>query len=130
MGSGTRGCITSSTGAPGGLMGGSGVGTAGRARGGLGDPARRPKKVIDAATCYLAAGQDNRNAVPHSMSIPASRTVVIPDVIQYLGVSSGNGKGQIFVRGKVVKTVPEHQIVQVLLDEAQQRDWSHPSHKK
>jgi (E)-4-hydroxy-3-methylbut-2-enyl-diphosphate synthase len=44
-----------------------------------------------------------------------------------LGVSSGNGKGQIFVRGKVVRTVPEHQIVQALLDEAQQRDWPHPS---
>ena len=47
-----------------------------------------------------------------------------------LGVSSGNGKGQIFVRGKVVKTVPEHQIVQALLDEAQQRDWPHPSPEK
>ncbi|MBV8993356.1 MAG: flavodoxin-dependent (E)-4-hydroxy-3-methylbut-2-enyl-diphosphate synthase, partial [Pseudonocardiales bacterium] len=44
-----------------------------------------------------------------------------------LGVSSGNGKGQIFVRGKVVKTVPEHQIVQALLDEARQRDWTTPS---
>ena len=44
-----------------------------------------------------------------------------------LGVSAGNGKGQIFVRGKVVKTVPEHQIVQALLDEARQRDWTTPS---
>jgi (E)-4-hydroxy-3-methylbut-2-enyl-diphosphate synthase len=44
-----------------------------------------------------------------------------------LGVSAGNGKGQIFVRGKVIKTVPEHQIVQTLLDEARQRDWSNPS---
>ena len=44
-----------------------------------------------------------------------------------LGVSSGNGKGQIFVRGKVIRTVPEHQIVQTLLDEARQRDWSNPS---
>jgi (E)-4-hydroxy-3-methylbut-2-enyl-diphosphate synthase len=35
-----------------------------------------------------------------------------------LGVSSGNGKGQIFVRGQVVATVPEHQIVERLLDEA------------
>ena len=43
-----------------------------------------------------------------------------------LGVSAGNGKGQIFVRGKVIKTVPEHQIVQTLLHEAAQRDWSHP----
>jgi (E)-4-hydroxy-3-methylbut-2-enyl-diphosphate synthase len=35
-----------------------------------------------------------------------------------LGVSSGNGKGQIFVKGQVVKTVPEHQIVDTLLNEA------------
>ena len=35
-----------------------------------------------------------------------------------LGVSSGNGKGQIFVRGEVVKTVPESQIVECLLEEA------------
>lgn len=35
-----------------------------------------------------------------------------------LGVSSGNGKGQIFVRGKVVRTVPEAQIVDALIDEA------------
>jgi (E)-4-hydroxy-3-methylbut-2-enyl-diphosphate synthase len=35
-----------------------------------------------------------------------------------LGVSSGNGKGQIFVRGRVVRTVPQAQIVQALLEEA------------
>jgi (E)-4-hydroxy-3-methylbut-2-enyl-diphosphate synthase len=35
-----------------------------------------------------------------------------------LGVASGNGKGQIFVRGEVVATVPESQIVQTLIDEA------------
>lgn len=35
-----------------------------------------------------------------------------------LGVASGNGKGQIIVRGKVVKTVPEDQIVATLIDEA------------
>jgi (E)-4-hydroxy-3-methylbut-2-enyl-diphosphate synthase len=35
-----------------------------------------------------------------------------------LGVASGNGKGQIFVRGEVVKTVPEHQIVPTLIEEA------------
>jgi (E)-4-hydroxy-3-methylbut-2-enyl-diphosphate synthase len=35
-----------------------------------------------------------------------------------LGVASGNGKGQIFVRGEVVKTVPEHAIVETLIDEA------------
>jgi (E)-4-hydroxy-3-methylbut-2-enyl-diphosphate synthase len=35
-----------------------------------------------------------------------------------LGVASGNGKGQIFVKGEVVKTVPEAQIVETLIDEA------------
>jgi (E)-4-hydroxy-3-methylbut-2-enyl-diphosphate synthase len=35
-----------------------------------------------------------------------------------LGVASGNGKGQIFVRGEVVATVPESQIVQTLIEEA------------
>ncbi|MGH8930879.1 MAG: flavodoxin-dependent (E)-4-hydroxy-3-methylbut-2-enyl-diphosphate synthase [Egibacteraceae bacterium] len=35
-----------------------------------------------------------------------------------LGVSAGNGKGQIFVRGEVVRTVPESQIVEALLEEA------------
>jgi (E)-4-hydroxy-3-methylbut-2-enyl-diphosphate synthase len=35
-----------------------------------------------------------------------------------LGVASGNGKGQIFVRGKVIKTVPESIIVETLVEEA------------
>ncbi|MCG8965584.1 MULTISPECIES: flavodoxin-dependent (E)-4-hydroxy-3-methylbut-2-enyl-diphosphate synthase [Streptomyces] len=35
-----------------------------------------------------------------------------------LGVASGNGKGQIFVKGEVVRTVPESKIVQTLIDEA------------
>jgi (E)-4-hydroxy-3-methylbut-2-enyl-diphosphate synthase len=35
-----------------------------------------------------------------------------------LGVASGNGKGQIFVKGEVIKTVPEDEIVQTLIDEA------------
>ncbi len=35
-----------------------------------------------------------------------------------LGVASGNGKGQIFVKGQVIKTVPEAQIVETLIDEA------------
>ncbi|MEV4317031.1 flavodoxin-dependent (E)-4-hydroxy-3-methylbut-2-enyl-diphosphate synthase [Actinocrispum sp. NPDC049592] len=41
-----------------------------------------------------------------------------------LGVSSGNGKGQIFVRGEVVRTVPESKIVETLLEEALSRDWT------
>ncbi|MGD7001001.1 flavodoxin-dependent (E)-4-hydroxy-3-methylbut-2-enyl-diphosphate synthase [Corynebacterium halotolerans] len=36
-----------------------------------------------------------------------------------LGVASGNGKGQIFVKGEVIKTVPESQIVQTLIEEAE-----------
>jgi len=35
-----------------------------------------------------------------------------------LGVASGNGKGQIFVKGEVIKTVPEAAIVETLIDEA------------
>jgi (E)-4-hydroxy-3-methylbut-2-enyl-diphosphate synthase len=35
-----------------------------------------------------------------------------------LGVASGNGKGQIFVRGEVIKTVPEAAIVETLIEEA------------
>ena len=35
-----------------------------------------------------------------------------------LGVASGNGKGQIFVKGEVIKTVPEDQIVETLMAQA------------
>ncbi|MGH8792611.1 MAG: flavodoxin-dependent (E)-4-hydroxy-3-methylbut-2-enyl-diphosphate synthase [Stackebrandtia sp.] len=35
-----------------------------------------------------------------------------------LGVASGNGKGQIFVKGEIIKTVPESQIVETLVTEA------------
>ena len=37
-----------------------------------------------------------------------------------LGVASGNGKGQIFIKGKVIETVPEDQIVDTLLTKAQE----------
>ena len=45
-----------------------------------------------------------------------------------LGVASGNGKGQIFVAGEVIKTVPESQIVETLIEEAmrlasEMEDW-------
>ena len=40
-----------------------------------------------------------------------------------LGVSSGNGKGQIFVKGEIVRTVPESQIVEALLEEAMNHEW-------
>ena len=39
-----------------------------------------------------------------------------------LGVASGNGKGQIFVKGEVIKTVPESQIVETLIEEAMRID--------
>ena len=35
-----------------------------------------------------------------------------------LGVASGNGKGQIFIKGKVIETVPEDRIVPTLLEHA------------
>lgn len=35
-----------------------------------------------------------------------------------LGVASGNGKGQIFVKGEVIKTVKEADIVETLIEEA------------
>lgn len=35
-----------------------------------------------------------------------------------LGVASGNGKGQIFVKGEVIKSVPEADIVETLIQEA------------
>src|SRR5689334_21072965 len=35
-----------------------------------------------------------------------------------IGVDAGNGKGQIFVKGEVIRTVPESQIVETLLAEA------------
>lgn len=35
-----------------------------------------------------------------------------------IGVASGNGKGQIFVKGEVIKTVPEAEIVETLITEA------------
>ena len=44
---------------------------------------------------YLAAGQDNRNAASQSVAIPPSRTVVIADVAQALGITSGSGALQV-----------------------------------
>lgn len=35
-----------------------------------------------------------------------------------LGVAAGNGKGQIFIKGEVIKTVPESEIVATLIGEA------------
>jgi (E)-4-hydroxy-3-methylbut-2-enyl-diphosphate synthase len=43
-----------------------------------------------------------------------------------LGVASGNGKGQIFVKGEVIKTVPESEIVKTLIEEANRLAASMP----
>ncbi|MET0692626.1 MAG: flavodoxin-dependent (E)-4-hydroxy-3-methylbut-2-enyl-diphosphate synthase [Propionibacteriaceae bacterium] len=44
-----------------------------------------------------------------------------------LGVASGNGKGQIFVRGEVIKTVKESDIVETLIEEAMKLADSMPA---
>ena len=44
-----------------------------------------------------------------------------------LGVASGNGKGQIFVRGEVIKTVKESDIVETLIEEAMRIAESMPA---
>ena len=43
-----------------------------------------------------------------------------------LGVASGNGKGQIFVKGEVIKTVPESETVATLIEEANRSAASMP----
>ncbi|TDD84491.1 flavodoxin-dependent (E)-4-hydroxy-3-methylbut-2-enyl-diphosphate synthase [Actinomadura rubrisoli] len=47
-----------------------------------------------------------------------------------LGVSAGNGKGQIFVRGEIIRTVPEAQIVETLVEEALHLADNQGSHQK
>jgi (E)-4-hydroxy-3-methylbut-2-enyl-diphosphate synthase len=44
-----------------------------------------------------------------------------------LGVASGNGRGQIFVKGEVIKTVPESEIVETLIFEANRLAAEMPS---
>jgi hypothetical protein len=44
---------------------------------------------------YLASGQDNRNAIAHNVTVPPSRTVVISDINQFLGVPTGSGALQV-----------------------------------
>ena len=44
-----------------------------------------------------------------------------------LGVASGNGRGQIFVKGEVIKTVPESEIVATLIEEANRLAASMPA---
>ena len=47
-----------------------------------------------------------------------------------LGVASGNGKGQIFVKGEVIKTVPESQIVETLIEEAMRHRRGHGDRRR
>ena len=42
-------------------------------------------------------------------------------------MASGNGKGQIFVRGEVIKTVRESDIVETLIEEAMRLAESMPA---
>ncbi|HEX3577908.1 MAG TPA: hypothetical protein VHY33_05020, partial [Thermoanaerobaculia bacterium] len=51
--------------------------------------------TMTVALRYLAAGQDNRFAASQNVTIPPSRTVVITDVVQALGVSTGSGALQV-----------------------------------
>jgi len=68
---------------------------------------------------------DEVTAGPAGMEVPL-RVAVMGCVVNGpgeareadLGVASGNGKGQIFVKGEVIKTVPESQIVETLIEEA------------
>ena len=47
-----------------------------------------------------------------------------------LGVASGNGRGQIFVKGEVIKTVPESEIVATLIEEANRLAAEMPASEK
>jgi (E)-4-hydroxy-3-methylbut-2-enyl-diphosphate synthase len=47
-----------------------------------------------------------------------------------LGVASGNGKGQIFVKGEIIKTVPESMIVETLIEEAMRIADSMPAEER
>ncbi len=92
----------------------------------------RPRKleIVSCPSCGRAqvdvyALADSVTAGLEGMSVPL-RVAVMGCVVNGpgeareadLGVASGNGKGQIFVRGEVIKTVPEHEIVATLIEEA------------
>ncbi len=92
----------------------------------------RPRKleIVSCPSCGRAQVDvyklaDQVTAALEGMSIPL-RVAVMGCVVNGpgeareadLGVASGNGKGQIFVRGEVIKTVPESQIVETLIEEA------------
>ena len=66
----------------------------------------------------VTAGLEGMRCRCASPSWAASSTVPGEAREADLGVASGNGKGQIFVKGEVIKTVPESQIVETLIEEA------------
>ncbi len=107
-------------------------------RGGQGRPADpavlglRPRKleIVSCPSCGRAQVDvyklaDEVTAGLEGMTVPL-RVAVMGCVVNGpgeareadLGVASGNGKGQIFVKGEVIKTVPESQIVETLIEEA------------
>ena len=80
---------------------------------------------VDAKVKAVCAAADEVTAGLEGMEVPL-RVAVMGCVVNGpgeardadLGVASGNGKGQIFVKGEVIKTVPESQIVETLIEEA------------
>ncbi|MFD1504193.1 flavodoxin-dependent (E)-4-hydroxy-3-methylbut-2-enyl-diphosphate synthase [Georgenia yuyongxinii] len=93
----------------------------------------RPRKleIVSCPSCGRAqvdvyALADSVTAGLEGMTVPL-RVAVMGCVVNGpgeareadLGVASGNGKGQIFVKGEVIKTVPEDQIVETLIAEAE-----------
>ncbi|MDO5495205.1 MAG: flavodoxin-dependent (E)-4-hydroxy-3-methylbut-2-enyl-diphosphate synthase [bacterium] len=92
----------------------------------------RPRKleIVSCPSCGRAQVDvyelaDSVTAALEGMTVPL-RVAVMGCVVNGpgeareadLGVASGNGKGQIFVKGEVIKTVPEDQIVETLIAEA------------
>jgi (E)-4-hydroxy-3-methylbut-2-enyl-diphosphate synthase len=92
----------------------------------------RPRKleIVSCPSCGRAQVDvyelaDSVTAGLEGMSVPL-RVAVMGCVVNGpgeareadLGVASGNGKGQIFVKGEVIRTVPEDQIVETLIAEA------------
>lgn len=81
-------------------------------------PAAAPRSTSTSSPTRSAAGLEG-------MEVPL-RVAVMGCVVNGpgeareadLGVASGNGKGQIFVKGEVIKTVPESKIVETLIEEA------------
>jgi hypothetical protein len=72
---------------------------------------RMPIKRFDDQVAQIARKRPARASLPSASVSTRARSTD-------LGVSAGNGKGQIFARGEVVKIVPESRVVETLIDEA------------